>query len=311
MTDHKKEIDEATNVETTGHEWDGIKELNNPAPRWWLWVLYITIIWSIGYYFFYPAWPTLSGEGHRGGTEGSLKENQYTWLIEAQEEIKARRAVYAERFAGASFDEIVKDDELYAYAQAGGAAAFKDNCATCHGTGGAGGPGYPNLNDDDWIWGGSLDAIHETILYGIRSDHDDTRSSMMPPYGEMLETEEQHAVAEFVHGLHSGESIALSEDEVDNLSEEAYEAKPLGARIFAENCATCHGYNGEGMRDFGAPNLADAIWLKSQGSVDAILNQIRQPQHGVMPAWSTRLDEDTIRMLSVYVHGLGGGETDE
>lgn len=294
MTDHNKnkDIDKVSGVETTGHEWDGIKELNNPAPRWWLWVFYVTIIWSIGYWVVYPSWPTISGEGHRGGTVGVFETNQYKKLAESQKDIVALRAKYLQRFANASFEEISNDPELYEFALAGGQAAFKDNCATCHGTGGAGSKGYPNLNDDDWIWGGTYDDIHQTILYGIRNKNDDSRFSSMPAFGEMLSAKEQDEIASYVNKLsHSG-----------TVSEEGY-------ALFQENCASCHGEDARGGREFGAPNLADAIWLKSKnGSKHAILSQMRNPAHGSMPAWVDRLDEQTIRQLTIYVYSLGGGE---
>ena len=159
----KKERDEHTGVDTTGHEWDGIKELNNPLPRWWLWIFYLTVIWSVGYWVVYPSWPTLSGEGYRGGTVGAFEWTQYQKLADEQQEILDRRAGYLEKFSDASFEKVMNDPELYAFAVAGGKAAFKDNCATCHGTGGAGAPGYPNLNDDDWIWGGDIGNLFVTI----------------------------------------------------------------------------------------------------------------------------------------------------
>ena len=292
MSDHQKERDELTGVETTGHEWDGLKELNNPAPRWWLWIFIITIIWSVGYWVVYPAWPTLSGEGYRGGTVGSAEFNQYKKLAKEQEEILQRRAAYQDRFNKASFEQILQDSELYAFAVAGGKAAFKDNCATCHGTGGEGAKGYPNLNDDDWIWGGDPEAIYQTILYGIRNTHDDSRSSMMPAFGDMLPKDDLQALALYVHQLSHG-----------GATDEA------GHALYMQHCASCHGEDARGMKEFGAPDLADAIWLKSEdGSVDAILGQLRQPRHGVMPLWKGRLSDSTIRQLTVYVHSLGGGE---
>ena len=298
------EKDEISGVNTTGHEWDGIKELNTPLPRWWLWVFYITIVWSIGYWVVYPAWPTLSGEGERGGTVGSLEWTQYKKLAEERQEILERRAEYLDRFTVASFEEISNDDELYAFAIAGGKAAFKDNCATCHGTGGAGAPGYPNLNDDDWLWGGDMENIYETIKYGVRM-HDEGRQSMMPAYGDILEDEEIFAVTEYLQGLSSSESMIYPED----IAEEEEEMLPLGARVFRENCAACHGYDAAGIQELGAPNLSDAIWLKSEdGGKEAIISQIRNPKHGMMPAWVDRLDDDTIRQLTIYVHSLGGGE---
>jgi cytochrome c oxidase cbb3-type subunit 3 len=293
MADNKTpDKDEHTGTDTTGHEWDGIKELNTPLPRWWLWIFYATIIWSVGYMVLYPAWPTLSGEGERGGTKGTLEWTQYKKLEAEQQEILARRAGYLERFHDASFSEIKDDPELYAFSMAGGISAFKDNCATCHGTGGAGAKGYPNLNDDDWIWGGDVASIYQTIKYGIRM-HEDAHQSMMPAYDDMLSDEEIESVSGYVSAM---DAVAVADGSA-------------GAAIFAQHCAACHGTDGRGMTEFGAPNLADAIWLKSEdGSVAAIASQLRNPKHGMMPAFIDRLDDDTIRQLSVYVHSLGGGE---
>lgn len=300
----EKEKDKLSGVETTGHEWDGIKELNNPLPRWWLWVFCLTIIWSIGYWVVYPAWPTLTGAGERGGTEGMIEWTQYTELAQQRAEILARRGEYLKRFSKSSYEDIMGDPELYAFAIAGGQAAFKDNCATCHGTGGAGAKGYPNLNDDDWIWAGDLEGIHETIRYGIRM-HEDARDSLMPSYGELLSEDEIASVSEYVNGLHSG----ISKVYADEMAEEEIAELPTGARVFLEQCASCHRHDGRGDREVGAPNLADALWLNSEdGSVMAIASQVKNPKHGMMPAWVDRLDEDTLRQLTIYVHELGGGE---
>lgn len=288
--DHnKKEIDHISGVETTGHEWDGLKELNNPAPRWWLWVFYICIIWSIGYWIVYPAWPTLSG-----ATKGTLGWTEYTKLKAEQDEIAARQAGYLKRFREASFEQVMDDPELYAFAVAGGKAAFKDNCATCHGTGGAGGKGFPNLNDDDWLWGGTVQDIYTTVQYGIRSGHDDTHYSQMPSFGAggLLKRDEIDAVVDYVLTL-SGQS-----------PKDTYEK---GAALFQTNCASCHGPEGKGGRDFGAPNLTDGIWLYG-GDRDAVYHTVFYARAGVMPYWKGRLNEDTIRQLSIYVHELGGGE---
>lgn len=285
----KKEVDQLSGVETTGHEWDGIKELNNPMPRWWLWVFYITIIWSIGYWVVYPAWPTISGN-----TKGLFQWTQFQKLEQEQAEIAARQAQYMERFRHSSFDTIMNDEELYAFANAGGASAFKNHCATCHGTGAAGSKGYPNLNDDDWIWGGTLDDIYTTLKYGIRSDHEETRLSQMPAFGKdgLMTRDEILEVTDFV--------LALSQ---------ADQVKPTkrGAELFIQNCASCHGNDAKGMREFGAPNLRDAIWLYG-GDRETIYETIFSARAGVMPQWVTRLDDTTLRQLSVYVHQLGGGE---
>lgn len=286
------EKDEHTGVETTGHEWDGIKELNNPAPRWWLGVLIVSIIWAIGYSIVYPSWPTLSGEGERGGTTGSMGWTQYKELADSQAEIIARRAQYLSRFETASFEEVQADPGLYAFALAGGASAFKDNCATCHGTGGTGAPGYPNLLDDDWLWGGTVDDIHHTIRFGVRADHFDTRFSEMPAFADIYSAEEIADIADYVLTLSAG---GTSPDR--------------GKELYDEQCALCHADNGTGDRLQGAPNLADAIWFYG-GTRPELIAQIRRPKHGMMPNWDTRLDANTIRQLAIYVHSLGGGETE-
>ena len=295
MAEHNDK-DDISGVDTTGHEWDGIKELNNPLPRWWLWVLYASIVWAIGYMVVYPAWPTFSGEGERGGTTGTFGWTQYKALADSQKEIRERRAVYLGRFHDASYEDIQNDPELYSFAIAGGKAAFKDNCATCHGTGGAGAPGYPNLNDDEWIWGGTLEQIYTSIKYGIRM-HDDAHQSIMPAFSGLLTDNEIGAVTAYVKGLYQGN--------IDT----ATGVGALGASIYSQHCAVCHGDNGKGNIELGAPSLADAIWLKStDGNAAAIASQIRNPKHGMMPPWVDRLDEDTLRQLTIYVHSLGGGE---
>lgn len=288
----KIEKDKHSGVETTGHEWDGIKELNNPAPRWWLGVFIITVIWSIGYWVVYPAWPTLSGDGERGGTTGNTGWTQYSQLKESQAEIMARRAAYLDRFNAASTAEIQADSGLYAFALAGGSSAFKDNCATCHGTGGAGASGYPNLNDDDWLWGGTVSAIEETIRFGIRSNHDETRFSEMPAFADIFAQDEVSDIADYVL------SFSANTDFPDR-----------GKTLYDEQCSLCHADNGTGDRIQGAPNLSDAIWFygSSKGEIET---QIRRPKHGVMPNWNVRLGDSTIRQLAIYVHSLGGGETE-
>lgn len=286
-TQHTKEKDAITGVETTGHEWDGLKELNNPLPRWWVWVFLITIIWSFGYWVVYPAWPTITGH-----TEGSGGWTQYRKLKAEQSEILERRGAFVERIKSASLRDIMNDQELYAFAVAGGKTLFKENCAACHGSGGQGGKGYPNLNDDDWLWGGDVEAIYTTLQYGIRSAHDETRTSAMPAFGKdgLLKPTEIAAVADHVLSLSTGKGG----------SEE-------GAKIFGEQCASCHGDDGHGNREFGAPNLADAISLYG-GSREQVIRQINNPRMGVMPNWGERLSDDTLKQLAIYVHSLGGGE---
>jgi len=284
-----KHIDEVSGVETTGHEWDGIKELNNPLPRWWVWAFYATIVWSIGYAVAYPAWPML-----RSATTGMLG---YSSRQELGSEMKTAEAARASQLAAIRqkpLAEILADDDLRRFAVSAGAAAFKVNCSQCHGSGAQGAAGYPNLNDDDWLWGGDIEAIHQTIAHGIRFAADEeTRVSEMPAFGAMLEPEQVKQVAAYV--------VSLSGKPSDPALAQA------GAQVFADNCAACHAENGTGNRELGAPDLTDAIWL--YGSSEAqIAAQVRAPRNGVMPAWNSRLGDTTVKQLSVYVHSLGGGE---
>jgi cytochrome c oxidase cbb3-type subunit 3 len=282
--------DPETGKTTTGHEWDGIKELNTPLPKWWLYVLYATIVWSVVWWLLYPSWPSING--YFGGLLGY---DQRQAFAERMASAEAERATYLERLQDASLEEIAADPDLATIAFAGGGAAFADNCAPCHGLGGAGQGFYPTLADDAWLWGGTLDAIEQTILYGVRSDHPDTRFNEMPAFGamEILSRGEVSDVAERV--------LALSGQEHDRAASER------GGAIFAEQCAVCHGETGEGIRELGGPSLADQLWLYG-GTKSEIMQQIHAPRHGVMPAWAGRLDPQTIKSLAVYVHGLGGGE---
>ncbi len=284
----KIEKDSISGQETTGHEWDGIKELNTPLPRWWLYTFYACIAFSLVYVILYPAIPSFSSH-----TPGVLGYNSRVELEGQLAEARARQAESWDAIAAAELSEIRSNADNLTFALAGGAAAFADNCAPCHGQGGAGRPGFPVLADDAWIWGGSLDDIHITLLHGIRNGGDEARDSEMPAYADILEPEQIEAVADYV--------LSLSGAEHDGTSAAA------GQEVYAENCAACHGDAGEGLRELGGPRLNDQIWLYG-GSRDEIVSQIRQPRLGVMPGWQERLDASTIKMLTVYVHSLGGGE---
>jgi cytochrome c oxidase cbb3-type subunit 3 len=285
----EKHIDEISGVETTGHEWDGIRELNNPMPRWWVWTFYATIVWAIGYTIAYPAWPLLTEN-----TKGLLGYSSRAEVAAELSDAKAAQSVNLDRIAELPLEEIVADPVLAQFATAGGAAAFKVNCSPCHGSGAQGGVGYPNLNDDDWLWGGDLESIRITLAHGIRYDGDaDTRISEMPAFADILEPEQIRQVAAYV--------VSLTGTPAD-----AAMVEP-GGTVFAENCAACHGEDAKGGRDFGAPNLADSIWLRG-GTEAEIAEQVARPKHGVMPAWGARLGDATVKQLAVYVHSLGGGE---
>ena len=290
MTTQKRDIDEVTGVETTGHEWDGVKELNKPLPRWWLLTFYATIIWAIGYWIVYPAWPTLSGY-----TQGLLGHSQRARLSEEMRRAASAQAQFHDKLASTPLDRLKADPELLRFAMAGGAASFQTNCAACHGRGAQGFAGYPNLNDDDWLWGGAIEDIHKTISFGIRSDQAEARASQMPRYGldKLLDDKQINDAAEFV--------LSLAGKATDKA------AAARGQPVFAAQCATCHGSDGKGKQDQGAPNLVDEIWLYGD-SKSAVIESIRTGRGGMMPGWTGRLDPVTIKALAVYVHSLGGGK---
>jgi cytochrome c oxidase cbb3-type subunit 3 len=280
-------------VPTTGHVWDGIQEYDNPMPRWWLWVLYLTIIWGIGYTIAYPAWPLISGH-----TQGVIGSNQRADVEADIKRFDDANAGVKAKLVAADLATIPANDELKTFAVSAGASLFKNNCAQCHGSGAAGvqGKGYPNLLDNDWLWGGDMTAIHATITHGIRNTTDeDARLSQMPAFGVdgILEKPQIDQVVQYV--------LQISGQDHDAALATA------GSTVFAENCVACHGEDGKGMRDFGAPNLTDAIWLYG-GSVATLTETVTKARYGVMPAWTGKLSEDEIRAVATYVHSLGGGE---
>lgn len=290
MAQHN-EVDQVTGKTTTGHQWDGIKELNTPLPRWWVITFYATILWAIGYWIVYPAWPLL-----RSHTTGVIN---YSSRADVAAELANLDKIRGDKMAAlgtAPLADIEKDPALFALARASGKTAFGDNCAPCHGSGGAGAKGFPNLNDDDWLWGGTLEQILQTIQYGARSGHPKAHEGAMLAFGKdgVLNRDQIVTVANYVRSL-SGLPTG-----------KGYDA-PAGAKIFAENCTSCHGESGKGNKELGAPDLTDKIWL--YGSDQATLVEtITNGRAGVMPAWVDRLNPSTIKALTVYVHSLGGGK---
>ncbi|HWV82106.1 MAG TPA: cytochrome-c oxidase, cbb3-type subunit III [Hyphomicrobiaceae bacterium] len=285
----KREIDDVTGVETTGHTWDDIKELNKPLPKWWLMTFYASIVWAIGYMIVYPAWPTLNGY-----TKGIWGYSQRVAVSNEVQDAKAAQATFRAALEKTSLADVKNDPDLLRFAMVGGAAAFATNCAPCHGRGAQGFAGYPNLNDDDWLWGGTLADIERTISYGIRSGDKEARVSDMPKYGldGILKPAEINDAAEYV--------LSLSKRATDSAAAER------GAKIFADQCVTCHGADGKGNAELGAPNLTDEIWLYG-GQKPAIVQSITTGRGGSMPAWHERLDPVTLKSLAIYVHSLGGG----
>ncbi|MEL7092500.1 MAG: cytochrome-c oxidase, cbb3-type subunit III [Pseudomonadota bacterium] len=277
--------DELTGRETMGHDFDGIEELNTPMPRWWLISFYVTIVWGVAYTIAFPAWPMISGA--TAGLLGYSTRGEVAQQIEAHE--TANAGLVSELVAAdlAAFDP---QSDLHRYAVARGSSVFRAQCSQCHGSGAAGATGFPNLLDNDWLWGGELEQIAHSVRHGIRNETDaDAHWSEMPAYGEILAADEIETLASFVPTLADADW------------------QSPGGVLFADNCASCHGDAGLGDRDLGAPNLADAIWLYG-GDHQSLVETITNARFGVMPAWGQRLSEADVRAVSTYVHALGGGE---
>ena len=290
MAEHN-DIDQVSGTSTTGHQWDGIKELNTPLPRWWVITFYLTIVWAFGYWLVYPAWPLLTS--HTTGLFGYSTRGDVAVELANLEKIRGDRMV---KLGAAPLAEIEKDPALLALARARGKTVFGDNCAPCHGSGGAGAKGYPNLNDDEWLWGGSLEKILQTIQFGVRSGHAKAHESAMLAFGKegVLKKDQIVTAANHVRSL-SGLSTAKGFNAAE------------GAKVFADNCASCHGDAGKGNQELGAPDLTDKIWLYGSDE-GTLIETISNGRAGVMPAWVERLDPATIKALAVYVHSLGGGK---
>jgi len=295
MSDHdQKDIDEISGIETTGHSWDGIKELNNPLPRWWLYIFYASVAWAVVYMILMPAIPALPGLGTN--TPGIRGHSDRAQVAEAVADLQAARQAQAASLLTASLEEIENDRELGQFARAMGESAFGDNCATCHGAGGRGAVGYPSLADDVWLWDGTLNGIEYTLRHGIRHDDDpQTRYNLMPAFGR--------------DGLLSNQQVGDLTQYVMNLSgrDADMEAVARAEPLYQQQCALCHTATGVGNRDMGAPNLTDAEWLYGSDE-EAVYATIYNARNSHMPAWQERLDDATIKALSVYVHSLGGGE---
>jgi len=287
----KPRIDEATGTKTVGHEWDGIEELDTPMPRWWLYALYATIVWGIVYVVLYPAWPLV--DRATAGVLGWSSRDELRQDLAAEQ---LRKAPIQLALARSPIERLPEDSRLLQAAVDGGRSAFKVHCVQCHGSGATGSKGYANLNDDDWLWGGNLKEIQTTIENGVRQPgNDNTHMSIMPAFGRdgLLDAAQIQDVVSYVRALSRHEPASTS--------------ARRGSAVFATNCAACHGPDGKGMRQFGAPNLTDAIWLYG-GDRDTLTQTVTNSRYGVMPAWGGRLDPVTIKMLAAYVHSLGGGE---
>lgn len=282
----KRGADQPADVGTTGHVWDGIEELNNPLPRWWLWTLYATIIWGVVYTIAYPAWPLVDR-----ATSGFLDWSTRSEVAAEVSRFEKANGPLMDRLAQITPETLADDPALDAFAVQAGGAVFRNECSQCHGAGAGGAKGYPNLLDDDWLWGGRIEEIAQTVTHGIRNETaPDARWSEMPAFAEMLEPDEIDTLASYVGDL-SGQKAT----------------NPAGAALFADNCAACHGEDGGGDRSQGAPALNDAIWLYGSAP-ETITQTIREGRFGVMPEMARRLTKAEIMAVAAYVHQLGGGE---
>jgi len=297
-TPEEPRFDEATGQYTTGHSWDGIEELNTPMPRWWLGIFYASIVIAIIYAILMPSIPLVNGY-----YQGVLGKSDRAAVAAEMDQLRADRADLSGKLVGSSLSDIEADPELFRFAMAAGKSAFGDNCATCHGAGGQGFIGYPNLNDDVWLWGGGFDDIRETITVGIRSGHEYTRTNLMSAYGRdgFLDRAQISELVDYISAYQPHELDA--DHPIDPASIEN------GRATFLENCASCHGKDAKGDQNQGAPNLTDNEWLYG-GSSQQIFETLWGGRQGVMPNWNERLDEATLIALSVYVYELGGGQPD-
>ncbi len=280
-------------VAKTGHSWDGIEEYDNPMPRWWLWTFYVTIAWAVVYMFLYPAWPMVTR-----ATQGILGYDTRSAVSADIQRFNDSNQLWFDRLVESDLEEIRADHNLQSFAVNAGGSIFRAQCSQCHGAGAAGvqASGFPSLLDDQWLWGGTIDDIHETVRYGIRNDdYPDARWSEMPAFGRdgLLEEDEIDQVVHYVLQM-SGQA-----------HDEAL-ATP-GEEIYLDNCAACHGDGGEGDPFVGAPPLNNQIWLYG-GSYEAIWHSVYHSRFGVMPGFAERLRDAEIRAVAAYVHQLGGGQ---
>lgn len=282
--------DPITGRETTGHEWNGIEELDTPVPRVVLFFLTVTTLFAIGYWIAMPAWPLWSTY-----TKGILGVDQREIVAKQVADARQERAPWVDKIASMDFAAIQADPDLMGRVQLAGRTLFEDNCAACHGVKASGGPGFPNLSAKSWLWGGTPDKIAETIRIGINSTNEDTRISQMTAFGRdgVLNATQISNVVAYVRSL-SG----LGGDD-------AAEAPAIaaGKDVFAANCVSCHGDDAKGKQDMGAPDLTDKYWIYG-GSLDTVFTSVYSGRQGHMPHWGTRLSDVDIKILALYVEAL-------
>jgi cytochrome c oxidase cbb3-type subunit 3 len=285
------ERDPVSDRETTGHEWNGIKELDTPVPRGVLMFLIVTHIWAIAWWFFVPAWP-LGTAYTKGLLDTDQKKTVEAQLVAAQRD----RSGWMSRIETEDYDKILADESLMRTVRSTGRQLFGDNCAACHGRDGKGRANYPDLTDDDWLWGGGPQLIEQTMRVGINTQHPQSRIGQMPAFGrdQMLDTNQVRSVAAYVFSLTHADYSTL----------ENVKLIEAGREVFVSTCATCHGEDARGKQDVGAPNLTDTYWVYG-GDLGAIITSVHGGRQGHMPTWDERLTNAEIRTLALYVHDLG------
>ncbi|KJS45125.1 MAG: cytochrome C [Roseovarius sp. BRH_c41] len=279
------ERDPVSGFATTGHDWNGIKELNSPIPRVVVWFLAVTHVYAVIAWVLFPTWPL--GQTY---TKGLLGGDQQLAVAADIAAAAAARADWMSALATQDFDSLRADSDLMARARATAEPLFGQNCQVCHGAGGTGGPGFPRLNDGVWLWGGTAEEIETTLRFGINSPHPDTRFTQMPAFGRdgLLPRPEIVALTEYVltlgNGVIPGDTSAA-------------------ATLFQDNCAGCHGEDAKGLEGTGAPDLTDADWIYG-GDAATIRQTLLAGRQGVMPAWQERLAEAELRMMALYIESL-------
>ncbi len=289
LSNHNKDINKPGKIEdvkTTGHQWDGIEEFDNPDPKWLRMLFYTMLLFGLVYWILYPSFPSQR-------QDGVLNWSQYKQVELDLKDVQSLQAKYLSDLNKKTFEDILKDPKLLKFAILGGKSVFHNNCSMCHGVGGRGQPGYPNLTTGNWLWGGKPEDLYATIKYGIRSPHDETRQSQMAAFGK--------------DGILTNDEIEILVDMVIDMHNGIKEHDKKAAVLYKQHCASCHGANGEGNREFGAPRFDVPIWLYSSDRA-IVYDVIYNGRQGVMPYWVGRLDDATIRQLAIYVHQLGGGE---
>jgi cytochrome c oxidase cbb3-type subunit 3 len=284
-----EERDPFTGHLTTGHEWNGIKELNTRVPRAVYFFLIVTFLFSVGYWLLMPAWPI--GTSY---TKGLLGIDQRNVVADSLKHAALDRATWTERIEKADYATIQQDAGLMADVRGTGHTLFGDNCAACHGLDAKGGKGFPNLTTAAWLWGGTPDAIAETIRVGINATHPETRVAQMLAFGRdgMLQRADIDNLVAFVRSLSNPVPNEVAAKQVET-----------GKALFATNCASCHGDNAKGSTDLGAPDLTDANWIYG-GDVQSIHTSIWGGRQGHMPSWEARLSDLDRKILTLYLLDL-------